>query len=304
MTKLTQADIEQARARLNADDSLSIRSLAPDYGVNESTLRRALRANSASDGLTYDIDFEEIPVVFRDYSDQDHHYVYPLGDVHVGSPKHMAARWHEWTEYLEGAPNVSLLNTGDNINAAIIGSKSDVYAEKMTVQDALDYLYDDLEPLAAQNKIDVVMPGNHEDRVWRAVGWDPSYALAQRLDVPHAAAAVLLIYQVGQVQYKFYVRHGTGNGQSFTQLVKGNLVMPTADVILTGHTHKMQTTADEFFDYDPALNRVVRHRRYYASSGSFLAYEQYAAVRGYGPTRIGAPRIWLDGERRGVHVSI
>jgi hypothetical protein len=71
---------------------------------------------------------------------------------------------------------------------------------------------------------------------------------------------------------------------------------------VTGHTHRQAATADEFFERDGAHLR--RRRRYFVSSGSFLAYEGYAAARGYVPTRIGAPRIYLNGARRDVHVSI
>ncbi len=32
--------------------------------------------------------------------------------------------------------------------------------------------------------------------------------------------------------------------------------------------------------------------------------EKYAAVRGYSPGRLGAPRIFLDGRRRDLHISL
>jgi hypothetical protein len=50
--------------------------------------------------------------------------------------------------------------------------------------------------------------------------------------------------------------------------------------------------------------RLERRHRYFTSSGSFLALERYAAQRGYAPTRLGAPRIYFDGRRRDVRVSV
>jgi hypothetical protein len=49
---------------------------------------------------------------------------------------------------------------------------------------------------------------------------------------------------------------------------------------------------------------LERRHRYFTSSGSFLALERYAAQRGYAPTRLGAPRIFLDGTQRDVRVSV
>jgi hypothetical protein len=40
------------------------------------------------------------------------------------------------------------------------------------------------------------------------------------------------------------------------------------------------------------------------TSGAFLGYEKYAAVRGYQAGHMGAPRISLDGRRHDFHVSL
>jgi hypothetical protein len=35
-----------------------------------------------------------------------------------------------------------------------------------------------------------------------------------------------------------------------------------------------------------------------------MAYEDYAAERGYTPTRLGAPRMFLNGKRHEIHISV
>jgi hypothetical protein len=49
--------------------------------LSQSGLSRALTRLDGPDHLSSDAtpDYTEIPVIVRDYSDQDHHYVYPLG---------------------------------------------------------------------------------------------------------------------------------------------------------------------------------------------------------------------------------
>lgn len=244
---------------------------------------------------------DEIPVIRRDYSDQDRHFIYPLGDVHIGAKTHDAKTWEEWLKFVATRPNASLLGTGDFLNTAILGSKSDVYDEKLTVGEAKRSLAAQLQPLADKGQIDGLAPGNHEDRITRAIGDCPIHDVCDRLGVAYVEAAALYVYTVGEVEYEVYFRHGTGNGQSLAALPKsGNVI--SADVYVTGHTHRQAATADDYFVRQG--KHAVRRKRYFVSSGSFMGYERYAAQRGYPPSRLGAPRIYLDGNRRDMHVSL
>ena len=183
-------------------------ALADHLGVPRTTIRdhinrqvglraylRALRADTTLDAVA------EIQVIERDYSDDDKHSIYPLGDVHLGAKTHNDAKWAEWLTYLEDTPHASLLGTGDFLNTAIVGSKSDVYDERMTVGEAKRELRRQLEPLASEGRIDCLMPGNHEDRITRAIGDCPIRDVADQLAVPYVEAAALLIYRVGDIEF-------------------------------------------------------------------------------------------------------
>jgi predicted phosphodiesterase len=280
----------------------SVAAAARYLGIPARTLQEHVQKGRYSADTASDTSFvEEIPVIVRDYSHLDHLYVYPLGDVHIGAMKHDRVRWEEWLEYLEGNGNTSLLGTGDFLNAGIIGSKSEVYDEQYTVGGAKRRLIEDLRPLATQGRIDALAVGNHEERVFRAIGDCPIEDTCDRLELPYVKHAAMILYLVGDRSYEVYLRHGTGNGQHLAQLAKSASVAH-ADVYVTGHTHRQAATADEFFVREG--RRMKRRRRYFVSSGSFLAYEGYAAARGYTPSRLGAPRVYLNGERHDVHVSI
>ncbi|MCC6743439.1 MAG: hypothetical protein IT175_06225 [Acidobacteria bacterium] len=283
------------------------RELADHLGVPRTTLRDHIYRIGMRDAIRAVRDVpeiarpDEIPVIFRDYSGEDKHYVYPLGDVHKGASTHDAELWRQWLGYLEDRECTSLLGTGDFLNAAIIGSKSDVYDERMTVGDAKRQVRDELRPLAEAGRIDGLAPGNHEGRISRAVGDCPILDICDTLRVPYIPAAALIVYRVGDVEYEVYMRHGSGMGQSLAALDKSRLVV-RADVFITGHVHNQATRAGDIFE---RRGDMMERRKWYAvSSGSFLGYEKYAAERGYPPGRLGAPRIYLDGRRRDVHVSI
>jgi predicted phosphodiesterase len=285
----------------------SKRAAARALGMAESTFRARLAGRPAlrvvPDGLSQDIgeQFTEVPVIFRDYSHLDRLRVYPLGDVHLGAPMHQADRWQEWLDYLCSRDDVSMIGTGDFLNAALKDSKSDAYEEVMTVGQAKRVLRKQLAPLAEAGRLDLMISGNHEARIHRAVGDCPIEDIADMLGCPYDRTAALIVYRVGDVEYDFFVRHGTGNGQSAVALLKGAMMID-AEVYITGHVHQQMIRVDEHFVREGM--RVVRKKRVYCSSGSFLGLEGYALERGYVPGRIGAPRIHLDGRRKDVHASL
>lgn len=303
MTDLPRNGQLLALAKKHATDQ----ALADNLGVPRTTLRDHIYRIGMREAVNAVRDMPEvarpteIPIIRRDYSAQDRHYIYPLGDVHKGAETHDRGMWRQWLAYIENREIASLLGTGDFLNTAIIGSKSDVYDEQMTVGQAKRELRDELRPLAARGAIDVMLPGNHEDRITRAIGDCPIQDVCDELDVPYIRAAALLIYVVGDIEYEVYVRHGTGAGQSLAQLAKSGQVI-RADIYVTGHTHRQAVTVDDFFVRKGG--HVRREKRYFVSSGSFLGYERYAATRGYPPSRLGAPRIFLDGRRFDVHISL
>lgn len=290
------------------DTAGSKAAAARELGVAPSTFKDRLnREASETGGVIHYPDFQdgfvEIPVFHRDYSHLDSLRLYPIGDAHKGTPAHDAQRWREWLKYLVDNPRCSMIGTGDLLNAALKDSKSDSYHEIMTVGQAKRELRGELTPLASAGRLDILLSGNHEERIHRAIGDCPIEDLADSLGCNYAPASAVVVYHVGDVEYLVYIRHGTGNVQSLLQLEKGAGVVH-ADVFITGHTHKQAATADEFFVYDREADRMVRHQRFYVSSGSFLRQERYASVRGYRPTRIGAPRVYLDGRVRDIHVSV
>lgn len=246
---------------------------------------------------------DEIPIIRRDYSHLQSLALYPMGDVHLGALSHNGPMWEGWLKYLEDRGNASLLGTGDFLNAALKDSKSDVYDETMKVGDAKRLLRKQLEPLAKDKRIDGLAPGNHEERIHRATGDCPILDVCDALNVPYVETAALFVYTVGDQEYEVYLRHGTGTGQGFAQLEKSRLVI-RADIYITGHIHNQSARVGDQFEHNRKHDAVERRKFLVVTSGAFLGYEKYAAVRGYQAGHMGAPRIYLDGRRHDFHVSL
>lgn len=296
----------------------SQRELAKRYGVSRSTLQNWINTRThivpeaagwhAKDDLDEgpEDEYVEIPVKVRDYSHLKELYLYPLGDVHKGSSAHAYKRWQQWLDFLVTTPNASMLGTGDFFNAALKDSKSESYDEVMTVQKAREELSDDLKPLAEAGRLDLLMPGNHEARIYRACGDEPVSAIARELDVPYVHEAAIILYIVGDVTYEVFVRHGTGGGQvgARANRLAQQARSIIADIYISGHTHSQLVFPQDLFVVNRRLARVERKRQLFISSGSFVQYEGYAAKAGYPPQKIGAPRVRLDGTRKDPHVSV
>ena len=76
-----------------------------------------------------------------------------------------------------------------------------------------------------------------------------------------------------------------------------------ADIYVSGHTHTQVCFPKNIFVPNDQ-GGYSRRKRLFVCSGSFLAYEDYAATAGFPPAHIGAPRIFLGGERWDVHGSV
>lgn len=294
---------------------VSANTLAGEFGCARSTMQEFIKKNCgpvigagtfADDKLTSDPgDSANIPVVHRDYSNLASLHTYPLGDIHLGAPECAEDALDEWLQYLMDAEDVSMLNTGDNLNCAIASSVSDTYAETLTVGQARAKLTEKFRPLAEKGILDGIIDGNHEERIYRAVGDSPNAAVAEALGVPYAPAALLVVYHVGDQEYNLYVRHGRGGGATMgaavNRLEKQERIID-ADVYVSGHTHTQVAFPKNTFVREG--DQVVRKKRLFICSGSFLGYEDYAKVAGFAPAHIGAPRIFFDGRRHDIHASV
>lgn len=261
-----------------------------------------------ADDLSHDANPAEIPIFTIDHTDKDKLSLYPIGDVHKGAAQHLEELFRQWLRYLRDTEDVSCLFTGDGVNAAIPGSKSDPFEEKYPLQEAVDKLAEDLR--IAQNKIDAMIAGNHELRSYRLTSLDPMKILADKLNIEaYDQTSMLLRYLVGDQSYSVYLRHGTGNPTTIggmTNQMKASRDTVFADVYITGHTHKQLAFPLDIFipDFSGETPTMKRQKQFFVSSGSFVGYERYAQERGWPPTHPGAPRIYLDGKRNDIHVSL
>jgi hypothetical protein len=308
------SQVEAALEMLRSGRAGTVADAARESGAPRTTVRdrwdREQRGIPHVDDQLTEIPDEptggEIPVFVRDYSHLPDLHTYPLGDLHIGAPQFAEAAFDEWVSYLVGTKGVSMLGTGDFLNCALSTSVSDEYSEKLPVRDARRLFTEKVRPLAEADKLDCLIDGNHEMRVWRSTGDSPIAAVADGFGVPYSMAALVVRYLVGDESYDVYLRHGTGGGSTMgaavNRLERQERIID-ADIYVSGHTHTQVAFPKNIF-VPNGRGGFSRRKRLFVCSGSFLAYEDYAAAAGLPPAHIGAPRIYMSGSRHDMHASV
>lgn len=237
--------------------------------------------------------------------DSDPGFLYPLGDWHWGHPncdKEKIQGYLEWCEHNDAA----ILLMGDLIeNSTRASVGAGVYEQISNPDDQIDEVLDLLAPYSS--RILGMLTGNHEERTFKDSGVDPSRHMARVLGVPYLRYSAFVRLYVRGTGFTVYATHGaSGSATSSGKLnaVKRMATVADADVYLMGHMHDLllETVIRKYVNL---RTRSVKDRRqHFVVTGNFLTYEDgYGEMKGYAPSKIGAPRIRFSGTDNDIHVS-
>jgi predicted phosphodiesterase len=239
-------------------------------------------------------------------SDLSEIVLFPLGDLHIGSPHFERKILEKYLKIVENTKNARIILMGD---LAEVSTKTSVGAgvyeqdqngqQQMMLAKSILYPYRDI--------IDCIVGGNHEERIRKDSGFDLSLYFAQLMGLEEKYAN----YQ-GVVAYNFYGRtftvsvwHGAGGGSTpggaMNRLVKqSNTIL--ADIYLMGHVHQRQAYSKQVFVPDTKNDKVDMVQQYFVVTGSALTYENsYAEMAGFSPSNTGFPKIELSVNRKMVN---
>lgn len=238
-------------------------------------------------------------------------YIIPISDTHIGDKLFNEAKLVSYIEWVKDTPNARIILLGDIMNTATKESVSDSYSETMSPNEQLKYAQQLFEPV--KDKILAATDGNHERRVTKSTSINMVEILSNHLGCYYRPDGLFIKFRVGKqangkpVVYTLYATHGFGGGkkpggkannlQSLSQIV-------LSDIYCMSHVHQQMTFQDIYYVPDIRTNEVNAVKRTYVMSGSFLGWGGYAEQMGFPPSKIGTPRIRLDGTRKDVHVSI
>lgn len=195
-------------------------------------------------------------------------YIYPLSDLHLGSPNCDLDYFRYWCHLFEQnrSKNKVIYLLGDLIDLQSIRIGS--FEQDISADEQICELIELLKPF--KKYINYMTTGNHEKRNKRDYNLDVSKVISEILGVRYDKSDFFDTLNINNKKFTIYAKHGT-KFSARPELAQGTMIRDTmnidADLIMQGHNH--------FCDY---FNRPIQSangikRKHYAFTGHFLKYK-------------------------------
>ena len=234
--------------------------------------------------------------------------LHPLADLHIGDMMSDYKLIMERLEHIKNTPNAYCILGGDLMDTAIASSIGDTYGANLQPMEQLKQCVKIFEPL--KDKILAVLPGNHENRVYKADGIDLTALMCSQLGVAEkysSTTAVLFIrFGKGGAQghkdrrqlYTVYATHGSGVGRK--EGGKVNRLADLAsivdcDIYIHGHTHLPLVFKESFMRPSRTTSTVEPVEKLFVNTAAWLNYGGYGDKAGFKPASKRSPVIYLSG---------
>jgi len=238
--------------------------------------------------------------------------IYPIYDVHVGSPEFDEKAFTAYIQRIQADPRGLVILGGDLIDNATRHSVSNIYEAPMMPMKQKKLVTEMLKPIS--RKVIAVVTGNHERRTMKDVGQDITYDVCTKLDLEdkYRDGMAFIKLRFGRnathtsngnlIMYTILATHGAGGGmylggtinktENFINSVDG------VDIMVTGHVHKIGISRPTKLIFDSNHNCVTPREMLNVICGAWTQYGGYAAEKLLRPGSMGAARIMLSGSRK------
>jgi hypothetical protein len=237
-------------------------------------------------------------------------YILPVGDIHIGDK---FCNYELLNKNLQWAKDndALIIGTGDILNVAMRGSKSSPFFQDLDLNGQVERAIKIFEPV--KHLILGFVQGNHEARLEKECGFDPLTSICLALNFPYlkysAVVSVIVGFPKKSIAYTMFIHHSTGGGQTpgskINRINRLRSIVSNCDAYLGGHNHSLGVMPVTTRCVDVIHKTVEDKRQVLIDCGSYLNYdENYSEQMMLEPTKLGSPRIRLDGLKRDIHVSV
>jgi hypothetical protein len=243
----------------------------------------------------------------RNNRDLNEIILFPIGDLHIGSPHFDRKTLEKQLKEIDKAgEKARIIIMGDLAETALKDSVgAGVYEQQETAQQqmmtakTIFYPYKDL--------IDGIVTGNHEERIYKNSGFDLMLYFAQimGLEDKYLRYQGIIKYSIFSRSFNVSVWHGAGGGSTpggaMNRLQKQASTV-LADIYLMGHVHQRQAFSKTVYLPDSKNKKIDLHKQVFVVTGSALTHEEsYAEMSGFAPGEKGFPQITLHVEREMIN---
>ena len=231
--------------------------------------------------------------------------IHPMSDLHIGDSQCDYRLVLERIEYIKNTPNAYCILDGDLMDTAIASSIGDTYAANLSPMEQLKHCVKIFEPI--KDKILAVLPGNHENRLYKTDGVDITDIMSSQLGIPerYSPTTAFLFIRFGESKkrhrpylYTIYVTHGSGGGRREGGKVNRLADLASivdADIYIHGHTHLPLIFRESFFRVSGANSSVALTDKLFINTAAALNYGGYGDKAGFKPASKSSPIIYLSG---------
>ena len=242
--------------------------------------------------------------------------ILPMADLHLGDSMSDFKLIMERIEYIKNTPNVYCILGGDLMDTAICSSIGDTYGANLQPMEQLKQCVKIFEPI--KDKILAVLPGNHENRVYKSDGLDMTELMCAQLGIPekYSPTTALLFVRFGQQSghrhnrpqlYSIYVTHGSGGGRKEGGKVNRLADLASivdSDIYIHSHTHLPVVFKESFYRVSGSNSSVALVEKLFVNTGATLDYGGYGDKAGFKPASKATPVIYLNGLKREMYARL
>jgi predicted phosphodiesterase len=248
------------------------------------------------------------------YADQIE--IHPMADLHIGDSLSDFKLIMEKINHIKSTPNAYCILGGDLMDTAIASSVGDTYGANLKPMDQLKQCVKIFEPI--KDKILAVLPGNHENRVYKSDGLDITELMCAQLGIPqkYSPTTALLFIRFGDsgghnkyrpILYTAYVTHGSGGGRKEGGKINrlADLAgIVDADIYIHHHTHLPAAFKNGFYRASWSNSSVCYMEKLFVNGAAALDYGGYGDTAGFKPASKTSPVIYLCGTKRDMWAKV
>ena len=237
--------------------------------------------------------------------------IHSFADEHIGDNMCDFKLIMDRIEYVNKTANAYCILNGDLMDTAIASSIGDTYGANLQPMEQLKQCVKLFKPLADSGKILAVLPGNHENRVYKSDGLDVTELMCAQLGIleKYSPTTALLFIRFGKSSharhgrpqlYTAYVTHGSGGGRREGGKVNRLADLASivdADIYIHAHTHLPLVFKESFFRVSGSNSSVALVDKLFVNTAAALNYGGYGDKQGYKPASKCSPVIYLHGTR-------
>ena len=233
--------------------------------------------------------------------------IHPMADLHIGDSMSDVKLIYERIEHIKNTPNAYCILDGDLMDTAIASSIGDTYGANLQPMEQLKVCVRIFEPI--KDKILAVLPGNHENRVYKSDGLDITELMCSQLRIPqkYSPTTALLFIRFGKnianghgrpQLYTIYATHGSGGGRREGGKVNRLADLASivdADIYVHAHTHLPLIFKESFYRVSGSNSSVALVDKLFVNTAASLNYGGYGDKAGFKPASKSSPVIYLHG---------